>query len=94
MKVLIDRNIEINAITHKTVLVSRAIKWGPHYQTLDVAERIHFPPRVDEAFRIEQLPFLAALCLPQNTASQNSLAHWKFEWRSFDKEAARTATWE
>ncbi len=62
MKVLIDRNIEINAITHKTMLASRAIKWGPHYHTLDVAERVHFPPRADEAFRKEQLPFLAALC--------------------------------
>lgn len=62
MKVLIDRNIEINAITHKTMLASRAIKWGPHYHTLDVAERVHFPPRDDEAFRREQLRFLAALC--------------------------------
>ena len=62
MKVLIDRNIEINAITHKTMLASRTIKWGPHYHKFDVAERVHFPPRADEAFRREQLPFLAALC--------------------------------
>lgn len=62
MKVLIDRNIEINAITHKTMLASRAIKWGPHHHTVDVAQRVHFPPRDDEAFRREQLPFLAALC--------------------------------
>ena len=62
MKVLLDRNIEINAITHKTLLAPRTIKWGPHRHKLDVAERVHFPPRADEAFRIEQLPFLAALC--------------------------------
>ncbi len=62
MKVLIDRNIEINAITHRTMLASRTIKWGPHYHKLDVAERVYFAPRADEAFRREQLPFLAALC--------------------------------
>lgn len=62
MKVLVDRNIEINAITHKTMLVSREIKWGPHYHKVDVAQRVHFPPRDDEAFRRDQLPFLAALC--------------------------------
>jgi hypothetical protein len=62
MKILVDRNIEINAITHKTMLVSRSVKWGPDYHNFNVAQRVHFPPREDEAFRREQLPFLAALC--------------------------------
>ncbi len=62
MKVLIDRNIEINAITHKTVEAPQVIRWGPHNQTLDVARRVHFPPRDNETFRREQLPYLAALC--------------------------------
>jgi hypothetical protein len=59
MKVLVDRNIEINAITHKTVMVPQVVRWGPHNQTRPVAQRVHFPP--EGAFRIEQLPYLAAL---------------------------------
>lgn len=62
MKVLIDRNIEINAITHKTVLAPQVIRWGPHAQTIEVAQRAHFPPGDDERFRGEQLPYLATLC--------------------------------
>jgi hypothetical protein len=63
MKVLIDRNIEINVVTHKTVKSPRTIRWGPHDQTIDVAQRAPFPPRDDENFRREQLPYLAALCI-------------------------------
>lgn len=61
MKVLVDRNIEINAVTHKTVIIPKVVKWGSHNQTLPVAQRAHFPPK--GAFRTEQLPYLAALCL-------------------------------
>lgn len=61
MKVLVDRNIEINAVTHKTVMVPQVVRWGPHNQTLPVAQRVHFPPAGD--FRTEQLPYLAALCI-------------------------------
>lgn len=70
MKVLIDRNIEINAIVHKTVLVPQVIKWGPHEQIIEVAQRAHFPPRDDETFRRVQLPWLATLC---NFAKQGKL---------------------
>lgn len=71
MKVLIDRNIEINAITHKTVLAPQVIKWGRHDQTIkEVAQRAHFPPRDDETFRQVQLPWLATLC---NFAKQGRL---------------------
>jgi hypothetical protein len=62
MKVLIDRNIEINAITHTTVLAPKKIRWGPHEQTMDVAERRYSPPRPDETFRRAQIPWLATLC--------------------------------
>jgi len=70
MKVLIDRNIEINAVTHKTVLAPQVIKWGPHEQIIEVAQRAHFPPRDNEAFRRVQLPWLATLC---NFAKQGKL---------------------
>lgn len=63
MKILIDRNIAINSITHKTVLVPQTINWGDIQQTIEVAQRKHFPPRKDEKFRLEQLPYLATLCL-------------------------------
>lgn len=63
MKVLIDRNIEINVVTHKTVKSPRTIRWGPHEHTIDVAQRTPFPPRDDENFRREQLPYFAALCI-------------------------------
>ncbi len=62
MKVLIDRNIEISAITHKTLLTPQVIRWGPREQTIDLAQRAHFPPRADESFRAEQLPYLSTLC--------------------------------
>jgi hypothetical protein len=62
MKVLIDRSIEINVITHKTVLSPQLIRWGPHAQIIEIAQRAHFPPRDDEKFREEQLPYLATLC--------------------------------
>lgn len=63
MKVLIDRNIEVNVVTHKTVKSPRVIRWGPYDWTVDVGQRIPFPPREDESFRREQLPYLAALCI-------------------------------
>jgi hypothetical protein len=62
MKVLIDRNIEINAITHKTVMVPQVLRWGRRDLRLEVTQRNHFPPREDERFRAEQLPCLAAVC--------------------------------
>jgi len=61
MKVLIDRNIERNAITHRSALMPRTIKWGLKDWSVAVLERTPFPPRDDEAFRKEQLPFLATV---------------------------------
>jgi hypothetical protein len=63
MKILIDRNIERNAITHKTVMVSKQISWGGRVVEIPVAQRMPFPPRDKEKFRIEQLPYLAAACI-------------------------------
>jgi hypothetical protein len=60
---LIDTNIKRRATTHRTELVPRQISWGPIRQTLAVAQRMPYPPRQDEAFIVEQLPYLAALCM-------------------------------
>jgi len=62
VKVLIDRNIEINAITCKTVLAPQVVRWGGRDQMIHAAQRVHFPPRRDESFRRAQLPWLATLC--------------------------------
>lgn len=62
MKILIDRNVEIRAVTHVTEIVPQTITWGPHRLTVAMAKRLHRPPREDETFVVEQLPFLAALC--------------------------------
>lgn len=63
MKVLIDRNIEINAITHRTVAVAQTVHWGDRDHVLEVAQRRRFSPRADETFRLEQLPYVATACL-------------------------------
>jgi hypothetical protein len=41
MKILIDRNIERNAITHKTVMVSKQISWGGRVE-IPVAQKSRF----------------------------------------------------
>jgi hypothetical protein len=61
MKILIDRNIARNAITHRSVEKPRSVRWGDRDVTAGVVERQAFPPRGDEEFRIEQLPFLATV---------------------------------
>lgn len=70
MKVLIDRNLEIFAITHKTVLAPQSVKWGDRDHIIEVAQRISSPPRSDEGFRRDQLPWLATVC---NLAKQRRL---------------------
>lgn len=63
MKVLVDRNIEINAVIRTTVRVPHVINCGPRKQIIEVAQRNHFPTtRGDEGFRQAQLPWLATLC--------------------------------
>lgn len=74
MKVLIDRNIEIFAVTHRTEMVPKAVRWGPHKLILPVAQRVSQPPRQDEVFRRAQLPYLASLC--------NSTKHGTLEFFS------------
>jgi hypothetical protein len=62
VKVLIDRNIEIRAITHVTAMAPQPINWSGHGQTVPVAQRVHRQPRDDEKFVREQLPYFATLC--------------------------------
>ena len=64
LKILFDRNIERNAITHRSVVRPRSVRWGDRDATVDVLARQAFPPRGDEEFRIEQMPFLATVTEP------------------------------
>ena len=61
LKVLLDPSVRRNAISHKTILEPKTIEWGDITQTLHVAQRQEFPPRQDEVFRREQIPYIAAL---------------------------------
>lgn len=61
IKVLIDRNIERNAITHQSVERLKSIHWGGQNYSLSVVERQKIPLREDERFRNEQLPYLATV---------------------------------
>ena len=60
-KVLIDLSVRKDAITHLTVLEKTISKWGDDSFETEVAVRKPFPPRSDENFRVEQLPYVAAL---------------------------------
>src|SRR4051812_36043045 len=62
MKVLIDRNIEINARTHRSILVPKSVQWGDTTVTCDVLQRAACLPRPDEIFRSEQIPYLVSIC--------------------------------
>jgi hypothetical protein len=62
MKILIDRNIERLSVTHLTELMRRTVKWGPCTSNIDVAQRAYRPPRDDEKFFREELPYFASLC--------------------------------
>jgi hypothetical protein len=63
MKVLVDRNIERNALTHNTVVVQKARRWGRQQVTNSELKRVARPPRPDEQFRIDQMPYLAGVCI-------------------------------
>lgn len=63
MKVLIDRNIEINATTHKSTLVPKTVPWGDTAVTCDVLERVARKLSPNDIFIAEQLPYLATICL-------------------------------
>jgi hypothetical protein len=71
LKILVDRNIEREAITHRTVMREKALKWGSNEITSHVMDRERFAPRAAEHFRNEQLPYLATI---GNLARQGSLA--------------------
>ncbi len=60
-KVLIDLSVRKDAPTHRTVSEERIVEWGDIRQKVDVAVRKAFPPRSDEDFRLEQIPYIAAL---------------------------------
>lgn len=63
MRVLIDRNIERNAVTHRSVISKKAVSWGGRRIKLPILERKHYPPRENEDFRLEQIPYLVTICL-------------------------------
>ena len=60
-KVLIDLSVRKDAPTHRTVSEERIVEWGDIHQKVDVAVRKAFPPLSKEKFRLEQIPYLAAL---------------------------------
>lgn len=61
MKVLIDRNIERNAIVYISAKVPKTLRWGGQDITRPVLERHSRLPREDETFRRTQLPYLATV---------------------------------
>ncbi|MAI61131.1 MAG: hypothetical protein CBB87_01425 [Micavibrio sp. TMED27] len=63
LKILIDRNIERNAVICQTEYIDKTVLWGGKAHTFPVLQRVDKEPRGDERFRIENLPFLASLCL-------------------------------
>jgi len=63
MNILIDTNILINAITHRSYLAPKDIHWGDKTHTVNILTRGPSPPREDEIFRIQNIPYLASICL-------------------------------
>jgi hypothetical protein len=61
MKVLIDRNIEREAVVYHSVEVPKTLRWGDYDCTMPVLERQERLPRDDEVFRKDQLPYLATV---------------------------------
>ena len=60
-KVLIDLSVRKDALTHRTVPAKKMIAWGGIPREVEVVVRKPFPPRPDENFRMEQIPYVAAL---------------------------------
>ncbi len=61
IRVLLDRCARREAVTHRTTVVEQCIQWGTLNITLPVATRSRFAPRPDEAFKHDQLPYLASI---------------------------------
>ncbi|MGA2725713.1 MAG: hypothetical protein ABSG79_25300 [Bryobacteraceae bacterium] len=71
MKVLVDRCTERLAVTHVTKMLPQTLTWGNRTQVIDVAQRVYRPPREDETFYREQIPYLASLCNSAKEANLN-----------------------
>lgn len=74
-------------MTHKTFLGDQKVRWTNTEVTLSPANRRYCPPRPDEYFRREQLPFLAAVCLAASkgalrffTSFELEIEEWRQRW--------------
>ena len=83
MKILLDTNIERRATTHVTEMIPQSFKWGPLDLTMEVAQRVHRPPREDEAFIREQLPYLAALCTSAKAGKVEFFTAFELQMEAF-----------
>jgi len=61
MKLLIDTDFRRNAVTHKSVAVDKTVHWGNAEIAIPVLERMAFPPRANESWRSEQIPYIATM---------------------------------
>jgi hypothetical protein len=61
MRVLVDRNVVRNAVVTQSVLTPTEIAWGDKVCDVPVLTREARSPRVDEKYRIAQLPYLATV---------------------------------
>ena len=61
MKILIDRNIERNAIAFGTAIERRTVQWGDTTIVADLPARKRNEPRDDECFRRENIPYIATV---------------------------------
>ena len=62
MKVLIDRNIQIFAVTHKSVAVPKSVPWGDTIVTAPCLQRVSCVSTLPEPIK-EQMPYLATVCV-------------------------------
>lgn len=60
-KILVDLSVLKDSVTHRTVLQPKTIHLGKITQTFQVAVREPFPPRSDERFKLDQIPYIANL---------------------------------
>lgn len=63
LSVLIDRNVEREAVTHRSEPVKQTVMFGEQKLELGVLQRVAATPRDDEKFRLDQIPYLATVCL-------------------------------
>lgn len=95
LKILIDRNIEIRAITHETEIVERTINWGPHDLKIDVAKRVpRRPPKETEGFVKEQLPYLPTLCSAAKEGKLEFFSSFELRMEEARQKGRWQVTWE